>query len=236
MKRLIYLAVVLVLCAVPGFAQDQSDPGKAVRKERSQWALSASFLLGRFDTNLTNSMLKFMTGFETDLRGRSWDIGAARGRPDNSYFRISYAEVRLANGSSVFDSWETNIIRGVRFRGVKAERVIRLGRSRWPVAPMISVHGGAGKISGRIEQSRKSASFICADGRCWTDENIKTTERPAKELLGGWEWLPIAGFALGATTTIKERYAVTVFVWGMEFPGTFAGGVQFVYWPWGHRY
>lgn len=207
------ILVAAFLSSVLAFAQ-----GRQGEKEepKNQWAPTVNFLVGRFNTDQTSNFLGELFGSDLDLRGRSWDIGAARGRPSNSYTRITYSQVLLDDGSSVSDGDGSYVASGVKWKGFKIEKVSRLGPVRWPVAPMLSVHGGLGKISGTVTRTSRT----------------RVTQASPKELFDGLEWLPIAGLGVGATATILDYATVTVSFYGMEFPGTYKGSLQITYWPW----
>lgn len=224
LSRLIVAGFVFAF-AVPSAAQEN--------KPKSQWAPTVNLGIGRFNTDRTGSVLGDIFGFnEVDIRGRSWDIGATRGQPGHSRIRLAYTELRFEDGSSVSNPpFEANITRGTKIKGFKAEKVWRFGPSRWPVAPILSLHGGIGKISGNIDRTFKDP--YCDDLRkfgyiCRPD---LVTKESAKEVFGGLEWLPVGGLGFGATADIGDYLTVDIKVYGLEFPGTYAGSVQLTYWP-----
>jgi len=226
-KKIISSFVIAFVLSGQVYAQGQTQ-----EEQKSQWAPTANFLIGKFDTRQTSPVLEAIFGFESELSGRSWDLGAVRGRPGHSYIRIAYTEVRLDDGSRAFEDFENNVTKDAKVKGVKFEKVWRLGPSRWPVAPMFSLHGGAGKISGLVHWTAENqfCSPFAPRSQCFFEEDL-----PARRIFGDLNWLPLGGLSIGATADILDYVTITVSVYGIEFPGTYKGSVQLVYWPWRTR-
>lgn len=204
--------VSLLFLATPSARAQAPESGA----ERSQWAPTASFLLGEFDTGpLVAELVEETFDFDDfEFTGRSWDIGVARGRPGHSYFRICYTEVRVQEGSFAVEGDLLTTTRDVRVRGAKIERVWYVGRASWPVAPMVSLHGGVGKVSGEVVET------ISGDAQV----------KDASEILDT-EWWPIFGAGIGLTGRINDYVTITGSVAGIEFPGVYYGAVQVIVWP-----
>lgn len=207
-----------------------AEPAYCGQDDRSQWAPSVTFMTGKLDSQDLSDLFSEIFGYEVDFTGRSWDIGATRGRPGHSYLRLSYVQLRIDDGSRAFDYNTDYYTNSVQIKGFKAERLWRLGPSKWVVAPMFALHGGIGKIGGTVTKIRKLYYFDPFDG---TTEILllPPEERTASEAFGDRNWLPILGAGVGLTASIADRATITVSVYGLEFPGTYKGQVQFVYWP-----
>jgi hypothetical protein len=219
--------VFLIALAVPSLAFAQDD---------SQWGPSFGIMLGTFDSNeLTklDDVVEELTGFDTQLTGKSWDLCAARGRSGHSALRLCYTQVRVDDGGGFSDELLDALTRDVRIKGFKVDRMFRLGPSRWPVAPMATLHGGLGKLSGTVAATEYQFNFNPTTGQFVRGPVAEQRQDPIADYwpVFGNNWTFLGGFSLGATADLGSHATVNVGVYGMEFPGMYKGMVQFTYWP-----
>lgn len=224
--------VLVALVVVMFFATSAS----AQQKDDSQWALSMGFMIGELDStspDFMNTAMEELTGYENvSLKGRSWDVCAARGRSGHSYLRVCYAQIAIKDGSTLSDVYEDVLTSGISMKGFRVERLWRLGPSSWRVAPAISLNGGLGKISGEMHVTEynikySSAGMIRGDVRSQND-------RPASVYLKlfGDDWTVIGGIDVGLTADINSHLTLTAKVYGLELPvGSYKGFLQVTYWP-----
>jgi hypothetical protein len=208
----------------------------AASAQGSQWAPSFGFLVGAFnssDLTTLRDVVENISGYDAVLTGRSWDLCGARGRASGSYTRVCYTQLRIDDGSGLFDEFSDGVAQNVRVKGFKAEHVWRIGRRSWPVAPTVSLHGGLGKVSGKVVFTHYDFAFNQQTQQFSKGAPISTETQPAAEYLAFIkdEWTLIGGGSIGATATLANHLTMTVGVYGMEFPGVYKGQVQFVYWP-----
>ena len=123
-----------------------ASPVAAQSKEDSQWAPTAGGTLGKLDSGPLSTFMEKI-GLELDMTGRTFDVGAARGRPGHSMIRITFTQIRIKDGSSANDGFYRFVTDNVAIRGLKVERQFRFGPTKWPVAPMLTVHGGGATAS-----------------------------------------------------------------------------------------
>ena len=218
MKRMFLSAMTFGLLLLLSLSPLKGEENKS----QSQWAPSAGIMLTEFRAGPLDSVIENATGYQPDVRGRSWDVGIARGRPGHSYFRIGYAEINFGSESLFLKGNARYFLDDVKVRGVRVERVFRLGPSRWPVAPMLSLHGGVGQLSGEVRKI-----ILTAPNQAVQRGNVK-------DLLDT-RWFPIAGAGVGFSADIASRLTLTVSVGGIELPGYYFGRIQLVFWPKANR-
>lgn len=221
MRWVVGVCAIWLVCPQLAMGQAQDD---------SQWAPSASFMVGKFDTGQLSSLSAELTGYELDLTGRSWDIGAARGRAGHSYLRITFAQLRIDNGSEAFDSDTRYVTNSMSIKGLRIERLFRFGPARWIAAPVLTVAGGIGKISGSVTKYGTRSVFN-PQTRRFDLVPLPPEQKDASEIFDGRTWLPMFGLGVGATASPTPHLTITVGVYGLEFPGTYKGLLQVVYWP-----
>lgn len=230
----VVVLVVAVFLATPVTANAQQG------ENDSQWAPSVGFMIGELDSTspgFMNTLMEEVTGYENvALKGRSWDVCAARGRSGHSYLRICYAQIIVKDGSTLSDDYEDAVTNGISVKGFRVERLWRLGPGSWRVAPVISLNGGLGKISGMVRLTEYSIKILSVgpNGAVLARTGVKSqTNEPAGNYLNliGDDWTLIGGASVGLTADIGSHLTVTAGVYGLEFPGTYKGLLQVVYWP-----
>ncbi|OGE87982.1 MAG: hypothetical protein A3J07_02160 [Candidatus Doudnabacteria bacterium RIFCSPLOWO2_02_FULL_49_13] len=200
-----------------------ASPVAAQSKEDSQWAPTAGGTLGKLDSGPLSTFMEKI-GLELDMTGRTFDVGAARGRPGHSMIRITFTQIRIKDGSSANDGFYRFVTDNVAIRGLKVERQFRFGPTKWPVAPMLTVHGGVGKVSGSVAKFQPAPGTRRYDGPPISSESVV-------EIFEGHSWLPIFGLGVGATASPSRHLTVTVAAYGLDTLGAYKGLVQVVYWP-----
>ena len=227
------LPIVLAVSLVPSTARAQDD---------SQWGPSVGFLFREFDSNdLTklDDFVETLTDADTQITGRSWDVCAARGRSGHSMTRLCFTQVRFDDGSGFSDPlFFDATTEEVSIKGFKAERTWRFGPSRWPVAPMLTLHGGLGKISGTVTYTEydvifDEATFEPRRGSVRLQEQRPITD-PELALWPtfGDNWTFLLGMGVGVTADLGRHTTVNFGIYGMEFPGVHkAGLLQVTFWP-----
>ncbi len=229
------LGLALSLLAGPAMAWGQEELAllavpEEEQEQGSRWGFSASVLIDKFDTGPLSGIIESALNADVDIIGRSFDLGVTRGRPGSSYFRITYFELSTDDGSSALD-FDNNTFyetQGVKIKGARFQGVLRFGKQSWRVAPALSVHLGAGRVSGTIFETRT----LCCDFNPETNEIFEVREMfvtDAAESIGS-SWLPTFGIGLGVTTQIQERISLTAMLIGIELAGFYTGSIQAVVW------
>ena len=199
---------------------------KPRRESVRQWAPTAGALAGPFDSEAISGVWTGMLGREFCAQGRSFDIGLAYGKPGGSLWRFSFAGVAFDDRSFSRYSCEdcdltvTVAARSARVWGFRAERVFRIVKPTWPVAPMFTLHGGAGRATGRAIRMKNPVG----------NRSDFTRETVAASRLLDSEWFPIAGGGAGVMGDIGQKFTWGFTAVGVEFPGVYFGGVQLTYW------
>ena len=212
------------------------SPASAQTRTPSQWAPSAGVMLGTLsssDFRSLDTLVESMTGYNSELKGRSWDLCAAHGHSAGGHVRLCYTQVRLDDDSGLFDEFSDARLENVVIKGFKAERMFRFGPRSWPVAPTFSLHGGLGKVTGNVMFTEYDPVFDRRTGEAHRGAPMASERHAAAEYLGfiGKDWTIIGGASIGATATLGPHLTATVGIYGLEMPGIYKGQVQFVYWP-----
>jgi hypothetical protein len=204
----------------------------AARAQGRTWGPSVGVLLGTFDSQDLSSLNTYaqkITGYDVvSLTGRSWDVCAARGGSRRSQLRLCYTEVHFADGSELSNTLSSGVTQSGKVRGFKIDREFRIGPHSWPIAPLVSIHGGLGKVSG-------DAVFTIYNPTSTGDRGpVRDQEtHQLSEYLGviGPDWTFIGGGSVGLTASAGKHVTVNVGIWGVELPGAYKGQLQLTYWP-----
>lgn len=223
-----FLAFALIVVMTPSAGQAQS-----------QWGPSFGFLPGKFnsdDLSAVDGFVEQATGYATQLKGRSWDLCAARGNSGQSMTRICYTQLRIDDGGGFSEGefFEAGT-QDVAIKGFKVERIFRIGPSRWPIAPMVNLHGGLGKISGTVAYTGYNVvpDSTAPSGLRRTGIALQE-EQPVTEYWPKFreDWTFLLGAGVGVSSDIGRHATVNFGIYGMEFPGVYkAGLLQVTYWP-----
>ena len=228
MRTLLITAFVIVL--IPSTAHAQGG---------SQWGPSFGILLGKFnsdDLGVVDDFVEEAVGYETQLKGRSWDLCAARGGIGRSMTRICYTQLRVDDGGGFEDEpfFET-LTRDVLIKGFKVERIFRVGPARWPVAPMVNLHGGLGKISGAVAFTGYNVVPDSTQPTGFRRTTVALQEQqPVTEYWPKFsdDWTFLLGAGIGVGADLGQHATVNFGVYGMEFPGVHKVGLlQVTFWP-----
>ena len=222
-----FLTAVFILALVPSTAH-------------AQWGPSFGMLMGKFDSNDLSFVDKFVeqaTGYDTEVKGRFWDICAAHGGTGSSVTRFCYTRVPIENHSGFHEFDFDAYTQDVAVKGFKVEHIWRLAPSRWPVSPTVNLHGGLGKITGNVDftaysvtPDSSSPSGFTRDG----DTVLYQERRPVTEFWPkfGNDWTFLMGAGIGVSADISQKATVNFGIYGMEFPGVYkAGLLQVTFWP-----
>jgi hypothetical protein len=202
---------------------------------QSQWGPSVGFMLGKFDSNdlsPVDKLVEEITGYDSTFRGRSWDLCAARGRADSGQLRICYTQIKLDDGSGLSDEFSDGVTDDGAVKGFKVDKTFRIGPSRWPVAPAVSLHGGLGKVSGDAVFTVFNGSFNASG--TFVRTSVRAQERHKLQeyySMLGEDWTLIGGGSIGVTAALGNRATVNFGIWGVELPGAYVGQVQVTFWP-----
>ncbi len=198
------------------------------KKSVGNWGLTASAMLGRFDSRPISGFASQISGREIcDIRGRTFDVGIARRNEGPSFWRFTLASKSIDDGSyTQYDCprCETTVVTtayDAQVWGGKIERVQAFGPKRWKVHPAIMAHVGVGKISGEADQ----ITYHLPSGQQLSHRVVG-----ADQLIGSSAF-PIAGGGIGITSDISSNLTLSATFAGFEYPGVFYGGVYVTFWP-----
>jgi len=235
-----FVAVVVALVAVIFLATSANAQQSPKDQNDSQWAPSVGVMIGQFDStspDFMNTVLEEVTGYENvALKGRSFDVCAARGRSGHSYFRICYSRIAIRDGSTLSDDYEDVVTSGVSVKGPRVEYLWRLGPDSWRIAPVFALNGGVGKVSGKMHVTEYYVRYSTV-GMNYTITRTSVrlqSDRPASVYLKlfGEDWTVIGGANVGFTADINSHLTLTVGVYGLEIQqGSYKGLFQVTYWP-----
>ena len=208
----------LVVLPVPIVEQDSE----------SEWGITASGMLGTFDSVPIGGTIESITGRVVCIKGRGFDIGVARGGQASSLWRLTVSNTAISKGSftratcaNCTQYVTTTTESGVRILGARLERVQGFKNDEWRgIRPMISVHVGAGRISGKAHQQVVRGGITTA----------MHAAVDARELLNS-SWVPLAGAGVGFMGDIGKHLTYSVVVAGIEYPGVYYGRVSLTVWP-----
>lgn len=199
-----------------------------IERTSSSWGVTAGVMIGEFDSVPIGGTIESFTGRVVCLKGRGFDIGAARGGQESSMWRLTIASTAIAEGSytqytcdNCTQTVTTTTEAGVRVLGARLERVQGFNNEGWrAIRPMISAHVGGGRISGKAYQR-----IVRSDTTTAMHEAVD-----ARELLNS-SWVPMGGAGVGFMGDIGNNLTYTVVVAGIEYPGVYYGRVSLTYWP-----
>jgi hypothetical protein len=197
----------------------------------SQWGFTASGMVGEFDSipiGGDGGLIESIAGRRVCVKGRTIDLGFARGGIAQSLWRFTFVSKSFTKGS--FTEYKcTNCTQEVRMvedgnvrtLGFQIERVQGFNNKTWgSIRPMISVNAGIGSISGSV---RRLSGPV---GKPPT----KSEMVHARELFGSG-WVANAGVGVGIMGDLGKKFTYAVTVIGVEYPGSYYGRVSLTYWP-----
>jgi len=208
------------------FFFEPTQPTEPYQEEsRYQWGPTASAMVGNFSSVPVNGIVSRLADRDVcDIQGRAFDVGVAFGKPKSSFWRLTFAGKLVEDRSSTRYLCEncgtevTTVAKGMRVWGVRGERVFRI--TDWPVQPMVTVHGGVGRVTGRAYRYQGPM------GRPPTS----VEEVGARELFGS-DWFPLVGAGVGVMGDLGRHLTWGVTAVGVEYPGIYYGQVSLTYWP-----
>ena len=199
----------------------EGPAGRDVVAEESElgWGITAS-AIPRIDSGLVNSLIADLAKREEcDIKASFFDLGAAYGNPDGSFWRFTLGLKPVVNGSATRFCTTCNeevVVEadGMNVAGPNVERVMRF--TEWRFQPTLTFNVGLGD------------GFGDAIRHTTTSAGTPRERVGAKELLGS-AWLPFAGAGLGISGKIGEKFVLTATVGG-EYPGVHYGRVVGTFW------
>jgi hypothetical protein len=188
-------------------------------------------MIGVFDSipiGGDGGFIEGISGRRTCIKGRTIDLGLARGGIRSSMWRFavvskSFAKASFTEYKCTNCTQEVRMVEdgNVRTLGFQVERVQGFNNKTWgSIRPMISGNAGAGRISGSVRR------FSGPVGKPAT----KAETVGASELFGS-RWVPNAGLGIGVMGDLGKHFTYAVTLVGVEYPGSYYGRVSLTYWP-----
>lgn len=199
------------------------------KKEMVSWGFTGGGTLGAFSSEPIRGIVNNIADRSIcSVKGRALNVGLAWGGPGKSLWRVTLAGMVVKDNSftryqckNCGQELEVTIAsQGMTVLGGQLERVQRLGPRDWKVQPMVSIHAGAGRVSGQADR------YIGPVGGVPT-----TLEHVGADQLFGSRFLVLAGGGIGFMGDLGKQVTYTVTLAGIQYPGVYYGGVQLTYWP-----
>lgn len=209
----------------------------AEAQTRSQWGVTGGFTPSwQFLQPVADLLDK-----DVSISGKEFEVGVVRGRDLGGDWGLSFVRKTVKDGSRAADLYgscfsinngpdtclaTTYSTRGMSVQGVEIHTYVPFVTIKKRVQIGMNLAGGAGKLSGQVEERRSDVDFVFDPVRRVTTPTVTETVEisEAKTMLAGHDIVPLAKIELAAAVLVAPRLKVRV-SGGFNVPGYRTFGV-----------